>query len=77
MPETVRGRTGNGSSEGVEEGAVMSEKQKFESEKQKVPDDQEKKSRENTAYQESKGQKGDIDKDKGGFFSYSRELWQK
>jgi len=47
----------------------MSEKQKFESEKQKVPDDQEKKSRENTAYQESKGQKGDIDKDKGGFFS--------
>lgn len=62
MPETVRGRTGNGSGEGVEEGAVMSEKQK-------VPDDQEKKSRENTAYQESKGQEGDIDKDKGGFFS--------
>ena len=55
----------------------MSEKQKFESEKQKVPNDQEKKSRENTAYQESKGQEGDIDKDKGGFFSYSRELWQK
>lgn len=47
------------------------------SEKHKVPEDQEKKSRENTAYQKSKGQEGDIDKDKGGFFSYSRELWQK
>lgn len=68
MPETVRGRTGNGSGEGVEEGAVMSEKQKFENEKQKVPDDQEKKSRENTAYQESKGQKGILIKIKVDFF---------
>lgn len=39
------------------------------SEKQKVPEDQEKKSRENTAYQESKGQEGNNDKDKGRFFS--------
>ena len=46
----------------------MSEKQKFENEKQKVPDDQEKKSRENTAYQESKGQKGILIKIKVDFF---------
>ena len=69
LPEAVRGRTGHGSGEGVEEGAVMSEKQKVESEKQKVPENQEKKNQEDIAYKESKEQEGDIDKDKGGFFS--------
>ena len=47
----------------------MSEKQKVESEKQKVPENQEKKNQEDIAYKESKEQEGDIDKDKGGFFS--------
>lgn len=68
MPETVRGRTGNGSGEGVEEGTVMGENKQVESEK-KVSEDQEKKNQENTAHKESKGQEGNNDKDKGGFFS--------
>lgn len=69
MPETVRGRTGNGSGEGVEEGAVMGDNQQVEREKQKVPENQENKNQEDIAYKESKEQEGDIDKDKGGFFS--------
>ena len=69
MPEAVRGRTGNGGGEGVEEGVVMGENKQVESEKQKVPENQEKKDQENTAYKKSKEQEGDIDKDKGGFFS--------
>lgn len=68
MPETVRGRTGNGSGEGVEEGTVMGENKQVESEK-KVSEDQEKKNQENTAHKESKGQEENNDKDKGGFFS--------
>ena len=68
MPEAVRGRTGHGSGEGVEEGAVMGENKQVESEK-KVSEDQEKKNQENTAHKESKGQEGNNDKDKGGFFS--------
>ena len=47
----------------------MSDKQQVESEKQKVSEDQEKKNQENTAHKESKGQEGNNDKDKGGFFS--------
>nr|WP_314999256.1 hypothetical protein [uncultured Oribacterium sp.] len=47
----------------------MSENQQVESEKQKVSEDQEKKNKENTAHKESKGQEGNNDKDKGGFFS--------
>jgi len=47
----------------------MGENKQVESEKQRVSEDQEKKNQENTVYKESKGQKGDIDKDKGGFFS--------
>lgn len=69
LPEAVRGRTGHGSGEGVEEGTVMGENKQVESEKQRVSEDQEKKNQENTVYKESKEQKGDIDKDKGGFFS--------
>lgn len=47
----------------------MGENKQVESEKQRVSEDQEKKNQENTVYKESKEQKGDIDKDKGGFFS--------
>lgn len=46
----------------------MGENKQVESEK-KVSEDQEKKNQENTAHKESKGQEGNNDKDKGGFFS--------
>ena len=46
----------------------MGENEQVESEK-KVSEDQEKKNQENTAHKESKGQEGNNDKDKGGFFS--------
>ena len=47
----------------------MGENKQVEGEKKRVSEDQEKKNQENTAYKESKGQEGNNDKDKGGFFS--------
>lgn len=63
MPETVRGRTGNGSGEGVEEGAVMGEK--------KVSEDNKIELEQNISEQSSEelGMVDVKDKDKDTFFS--------
>ena len=69
MPEAVRGRTGNGSSEGVEEGAVMSENQQVDSEKQKVPEINVIESEQNTSERNSEELEMGNAKDKTVFFS--------
>ena len=68
MPEAVRGRTGNGSGEGVEEGAVMGENKQVESEK-KVSEDNKKELEQNTSEQSSEELWMVDVKDKDTFFS--------
>ena len=68
MPEAVRGRTGNGSCEGVEEGALMGENKQVESEK-KVSEDNKIELEQNKSEQSSE-ELGMVDvKDKDTFFS--------
>ena len=69
LPEAVRGRISNGSGEGVEEGAVMSENQQVDSEKQKVPEINVIESEQNTSERNSEELEMGNAKDKTVFFS--------